>query len=79
MELVIKYWPNNYMALYHAGMSEYSLGQHDLATKHLREFLRLYNAVDGFTENARKALRTIERNAPSALLRLRTQVEAPRQ
>ena len=23
MELVLEYWPNNYMALYHAGMSEY--------------------------------------------------------
>ena len=26
-ELVVDYWPNNYMALYHAGMSEYALGQ----------------------------------------------------
>src|SRR5262245_37186195 len=27
MQLVITYWPSNYMALYHAGMSEYALGQ----------------------------------------------------
>ena len=60
MELVLEYWPNNYMALYHAGMSEYSLGQSSLAEKHLRAFLSAYNAQDGFTTNARQALQSIE-------------------
>ena len=60
MELVLEYWPNNYMALYHAGMSEYSLGQSSLAEKHLRAFLSAYNAQDGFTANARQALQSIE-------------------
>lgn len=60
MELVLDYWPNNYMALYHAGMSEYSLGLTSLAEKHLRAFLGLYNSPDGFTNAARAALAKIE-------------------
>jgi len=59
MELVLEYWPNNYMALYHAGMSEYSLGQAALAEKHLRAFLQAYTVADYFHENAEKALKAI--------------------
>ncbi len=61
MELVLDYWPNNYMALYHAGMSEYSLGETGLAEKHLRSFLQMYNQPDGFTGAARAALEKIEK------------------
>ena len=60
MELVLEYWPNNYMALYHAGMSEYSLGQTKVAEKNLRGFLSMYNSPDGFTSAARAALAKIE-------------------
>ena len=60
MELVLEYWPNNYMALYHAGMSEYSLGQTKVAEKNLRGFLSMYNSPDGFTNAARAALAKIE-------------------
>lgn len=60
MELVLDYWPNNYMALYHAGMSEYSLGQTTLAKSHLEAFLGMYNAADGFTGAARAALAKIQ-------------------
>src|SRR5689334_9636401 len=56
MELVIDYWPNHYMALYHAGMAEYMLGQRDLAKKNLTEFLRLYHEKDGWTSNANDVL-----------------------
>jgi hypothetical protein len=59
MELVLEYWPNNYMALYHAGMSEYSLGQTGLAAKHLQAFLQMYTVADYFHENAEKALEKI--------------------
>lgn len=52
MEMVIDYWPNHYMALYHAGMSEYALGQPDTARKHLTEFLRYYHQDDGWKESA---------------------------
>src|SRR5213593_2431334 len=56
MELVIQYWPNNYMALYHAGMSEYSLGQPELSRTHLRSFLDLYHENDGWRRNALEVL-----------------------
>jgi hypothetical protein len=75
MELVLEYWPNNYMALYHAGMSEYSLGQTEIAERHLRDFLGMYTAADGFTLSAREALgriragvvgrKDVERETPS--------------
>jgi hypothetical protein len=66
MELVLEYWPNNYMALYHAGMSEYSLGQRLLAEKHLQAFLQMYTVADYFHENAEKALREIDAQRSSS-------------
>lgn len=56
MELVLEFWPDNYMALYHAGMSEYVLGQHDLAKRHLNQFLELYHENDGWRQNAIEVL-----------------------
>ncbi len=56
MELVVDYWPNHYMALYHAGMSEYALGQHARARKNLESFLVYYRENDGWTSAAREAL-----------------------
>ena len=56
MELVLEYWPNQYMALYHAGMSEYALGQPGLARQHLTSFLQYYHEDDGWTHNARDVL-----------------------
>jgi len=56
MELVVDYWPNHYMALYHAGMSEYALGQPALARTHLKAFLSYYRQNDGWTRNARDVL-----------------------
>lgn len=56
MELVIDYWPNHYMALYHAGMAEYGLGQADLARKNLTAFLANYHEDDGWTRSARETL-----------------------
>ncbi len=56
MALVLEYWPNQYMALYHAGMSEYALGQEALARTHLQSFLSIYSQDDGWTRNARDVL-----------------------
>src|SRR6185295_19425112 len=50
MELVVVYWPNHYMALYHAGMAEFALGQPALATKNLTAFLSYYHENDGWTQ-----------------------------
>jgi hypothetical protein len=56
MALVLEYWPNQYMALYHAGMSEFALGQRDRARTHLESFLTYYSQDDGWTRNARDVL-----------------------
>jgi hypothetical protein len=64
MELVIDYWPNHYMALYHAGMAEYMLGQRDLARHNLEEFRKYYHEQDGWTQNAADVLRRLD--APDA-------------
>jgi thioredoxin-like negative regulator of GroEL len=56
MEMVVQYWPNHYMALYHAGMSEYALGQAEPARRNLTEFLKLYHEDDGWRRSAVEAL-----------------------
>jgi hypothetical protein len=60
MELVVDYWPNHYMALYHAGMAEYMLGQRDLAKKNLTEFLQLYHENDGWRANGLTVLARLD-------------------
>ena len=56
MELVVEYWPNHYMALYHAGMAEFGLGQQAIARKNLEAFLSYYHEDDGWTRSARETL-----------------------
>jgi len=56
MNLVLESWPNHFQALYHAGMSDFALGNPDRARAHLTEFLRLYATEDGFRRNAKDAL-----------------------
>ena len=69
MELVIDYWPNHYMALYHAGMAEYMLGQRDLAKKNLTEFLQLYHENDGWRANGLTVLARLDSATPTDLRR----------
>jgi hypothetical protein len=56
MRLVVGYQPDNYMALYHAGMSEFILGEADFARTHLKQFMALYQSEDGWRANARDVL-----------------------
>src|SRR5438093_9397191 len=56
MRLVIQYTPDNYMALYHAGMSEYILGELAFARTHLQAFLEIYRSEDGWRSNAIEVL-----------------------
>lgn len=56
MELVVEFWPNHYMALYHAGMSNFALGNYDRAVTHLEAFLSHYDANDGWRRNALQVL-----------------------
>ena len=69
MELVIDYWPNHYMALYHAGMAEYMLGQHDLAKKNLTQFLALYHENDGWRSNGLTVLARLNSDTATDLRR----------
>jgi tetratricopeptide (TPR) repeat protein len=64
MEMVIEYWPNHYMALYHAGMSEYALGQPDKARHNLTEFLKYYHDDDGWRRNAIEVLHRLGAGEP---------------
>ncbi len=59
MELVLQFWPNHYMALYHAGIAEFRTGHNDLARKNLEEFLRQYTQDDGWTATARSTLKEL--------------------
>ena len=56
MDLVLRYWPENYMALYHAGMSAYVLGDFTKAETHLNNFLDVYQRNDYWTNKAKDAL-----------------------
>jgi hypothetical protein len=73
MALVVDFWPNHYMALYHSGASEFQLGQFTLAKKHLTEFLEVYTAQDGWTGSARGMLQQIAQHPNGPARR----VEAP--
>jgi hypothetical protein len=59
MELVVEFWPNHYMALYHAGASEFILGQADLSRQHLESFLNYYHENDGWRSNALEMLQKL--------------------
>jgi hypothetical protein len=60
MSLVVEFWPDNYMALYHAGMSNYMIGERAQAARQLRRFLALYTADDGWRSNALEVLRRMD-------------------
>lgn len=59
MELVVDYWPNHYMALYHAGAARFEAGDYDVAQDYLKRFLVEYEADDGWTGSARSMLEQI--------------------
>ena len=65
MDLVLRYWSNNYMALYHAGMSAYVLNDYAKAETHLNNFLHIYQRQDYWTNKAKDALKRIQQNIPA--------------
>jgi serine/threonine protein kinase len=65
MDLVAKYWPENYMAIYHAGMSHYILGEYPQATQQLQAFLKVYQQPDGWTAKAKSALSRMSQGIPA--------------
>ena len=64
MKMVLAFWPNHYQAMYHAGMSDYALGEHASAKRLLESFLGLYHQEDGFRRNAQQALVRIAQGLP---------------
>lgn len=61
MELVVEFQPDQYMALYHAGMAAAIAGDDDRARRHLIRFLEIYRSPDGWNQNATKALEALIR------------------
>jgi hypothetical protein len=59
MELVVEFWPNHYMALYHAGASRYELGDFEAARGYLDSFMIEYAIEDGWRTSARGMLERI--------------------
>lgn len=56
MELVVEFWPNHYMALYHAGAARFELGELARARAYLERFLEEYERDDGWRTEARRML-----------------------
>lgn len=56
MELVVEFWPNHYMALYHAGTARFEAGDAPRAKDYLERFLQEYKIEDGWQTNAREML-----------------------
>lgn len=61
MELVVEFIPDQYMALYHAGMARAITGDDERARTYLTRFLELYRQPDGWNQNARRALEALDR------------------
>jgi len=52
MELVVEFWPNHYMALYHAGAAAFERGDFGASQGYLERFLVEYSVEDGWRTNA---------------------------
>jgi hypothetical protein len=64
MKLVVEFWPQNYMAVFHAGMSDFALGRDDTAKHLLEDFLQMYAPQDVWRARAERALAAIAAHAP---------------
>lgn len=59
MELVVEFWPNHYMALYHAGAARFEMGGYREAEGYLNRFLDNYEPDDGWRKSALSMLETM--------------------
>jgi len=59
MALVVEFWPDNYMAVFHAGMAEFALGHDEPARQQLAQFLTMYTPHDVWRSRAEQALAAI--------------------
>lgn len=56
MELVVEFWPNHHMALYHAGAAAFERSDYGPAWDYLERFLEAYSVHDGWRSNAERML-----------------------
>jgi hypothetical protein len=56
MELVLEFWPNHYLALYHAGSARFMRGDLRGAALYLHRFLELYVREDQLAADAHRML-----------------------
>ena len=61
MELVVEFWPNHYMALYHAGAASFERGDYGLSVDYLERFLVEYSVEDGWRSSATSMLEDMSR------------------
>jgi hypothetical protein len=66
MRMIVDYHPHNYMAMFHAGMAAYALGEDDHAASYLQRFLAMYTNPDVWRSRAETALRGIADRLPLA-------------
>jgi len=66
MTLVADLWPENYMAVFHAGMAEFAVGNDLAARTQLDRFLTIYRSEDVWRGRAQKALADIAAGTPLA-------------
>lgn len=59
MELVVEFWPDHYMALYHAGAGAHQMGDGKRASGYLTRFLEEYPIADGWRSRAEGMLERI--------------------
>ena len=59
MELVVEFWPNHYMALYHGGAARFEAGDSARTGEYLERFLEEYEIEDGWRSSARAMLSEI--------------------
>ncbi len=52
MALVVEFWPNHYMPLYHAGAARFETGDYQAAVGYLSRFLDNYEPDDGWRKSA---------------------------
>lgn len=60
MDFVVQYQPDNYMALYHAGMSQFIIGEYEKSGVNMRRFLEIYKSNDHWRKNGEKVLRRLD-------------------
>ena len=63
MELVLEFWPTNYMAQFHAGMAAYQKRDDARARHHLEGFLKTYEQQSVWRQRAKQALSVLDRVA----------------